>query len=148
MQFRFRISFTLFCSSIILFGNQLLVSAQEQATETQSTPATTEDKQPDESEAEADDLAEVLAGHSYHGNAFNEGPRQKAYLMGGTGNVHFRVCPSHPVGITCDPSVVNASPQIGQFGTTGSKRLKRLQLPKTSATVGRPRREEFSVRTE
>ena len=35
--------------------------------------------------------AEVLAGHSFHGEAFNEGPRQKAYLMGGTGNVHFPV---------------------------------------------------------
>lgn len=33
----------------------------------------------------------VLAGHSYHGEAFNEGPRQKAYLMGGTGNVRFPV---------------------------------------------------------
>lgn len=33
----------------------------------------------------------VLAGHSYHGEAFNEGPRQRAYLMGGTGNVHFPV---------------------------------------------------------
>lgn len=35
--------------------------------------------------------AEVLAGHSYHGEAFNEGPRQKAYLMEGTGRVHFPV---------------------------------------------------------
>lgn len=29
------------------------------------------------------------AGHSYHGEVFNEGPRQKAYLMEGTGNVTF-----------------------------------------------------------
>ena len=36
-------------------------------------------------------LKEVLEGHSEHGGAFNEGPRQKAYLMGGTGNVHFPV---------------------------------------------------------
>src|SRR5688572_16105069 len=28
-------------------------------------------------------------GHSYHGEVFNEGPRQKAYLMEGTGNVTF-----------------------------------------------------------
>ncbi len=33
--------------------------------------------------------AEVLAGHSYHGDSFNEGPRQAAYLMKGMGNVHF-----------------------------------------------------------
>lgn len=32
---------------------------------------------------------ETLAGHSYHGDAFNEGPRQKAYLIAGTGNVSF-----------------------------------------------------------
>lgn len=36
-------------------------------------------------------LTEVLEGHSTHGEAFNEGPRQSAYLMGGTGNVHFPV---------------------------------------------------------
>lgn len=40
--------------------------------------------------ADADEtLAEVLAGHSYHGEAFNEGPRQSAYQMGGTGSVEF-----------------------------------------------------------
>lgn len=33
---------------------------------------------------EKDPLAEVLRGHSFHGEAFNEGPRQKAYLMGST----------------------------------------------------------------
>lgn len=38
-----------------------------------------------------DDMEETLAGHSYHGEAFNEGPRQHAYLMGGTGDVHFPV---------------------------------------------------------
>ena len=30
---------------------------------------------------------ELLAGHSAHGEAFNEGPRQAAYLMPGMGNV-------------------------------------------------------------
>lgn len=33
--------------------------------------------------------SEILAGHSSHGESFNEGPRQAAYLMSGTGNVHF-----------------------------------------------------------
>ena len=32
-----------------------------------------------------------LEGHSYHGEAFNEGPRQRAYLMGGTGDVNLPV---------------------------------------------------------
>ena len=39
---------------------------------------------------------EVLAGHSSHGEAFNEGPRQKAYLMEGTGKVHFRATTDSP----------------------------------------------------
>ncbi len=34
---------------------------------------------------------EVLAGHSMHGDAFNEGPRQAAHLMGGTGKVNFPI---------------------------------------------------------
>ena len=33
--------------------------------------------------------AAVLPGHSAHGESFNEGPRQRAYLMGQTGNVSF-----------------------------------------------------------
>lgn len=40
--------------------------------------------------------AGVLAGHSMHGDAFNEGPRQRAYLMRGTGNVHFAITTKVP----------------------------------------------------
>ena len=40
---------------------------------------------------EKDSLAEVLAGHSYHGSAFNEGARQGARILGGTGKVDFEV---------------------------------------------------------
>src|SRR6185295_19217881 len=36
-------------------------------------------------------------GHSTHGEAFNDGPRQKAYLMGDTGNVHFAVTTTVPM---------------------------------------------------
>ena len=39
---------------------------------------------------------EPLEGHSYHGEAFNEGPRQAAYLMENPGNVHFPVTSDHP----------------------------------------------------
>ena len=35
-------------------------------------------------------------GHSLHGEAFDEGPRQRAYLMGGTGAVHFPVTTKAP----------------------------------------------------
>ncbi len=40
--------------------------------------------------------SDLPIGHSQHGEAFNEGPRQKAYLMGGTGNVTFPVTSDHP----------------------------------------------------
>src|SRR6478752_5678971 len=32
-----------------------------------------------------------LPGHSYHGEVFDEGPRQKAYLMTGMPKIHFPV---------------------------------------------------------
>jgi peroxiredoxin len=51
--------------------------------------AAAQEKPVEASDAPTDE--QVLAGHSYHGEAFNEGPRQQAYLMGGTGNVHFPV---------------------------------------------------------
>ena len=44
-----------------------------------------------------DQTGDVLAGHSYHGEAFNEGPRQKAYLMNGLGRVHFPVTTEDPL---------------------------------------------------
>ena len=48
---------------------------------------------------QADDDAEksLPAGHSNHGEAFNEGPRQKAYLMGGTGDVSFPATCAKPI---------------------------------------------------
>ena len=36
------------------------------------------------------------AGHSWHGETFNEGPRQRAYLMGNTGPVNFPVTTASP----------------------------------------------------
>ncbi len=39
----------------------------------------------------AEEESGPLAGHSMHGDAFNEGPRQKAFLMGQTGRVHFPI---------------------------------------------------------
>jgi peroxiredoxin len=39
----------------------------------------------------------VLAGHSQHGDTFDEGPRQKAYLIGKTGNVKFPVTTQVPL---------------------------------------------------
>ncbi len=51
---------------------------------------------PEEPEAEQEDPDELPAGHSAHGEVFNEGPRQRAYLMGGTGAVSFAVSSKHP----------------------------------------------------
>lgn len=33
----------------------------------------------------------LAAGHSQHGEAFNDGPRQAPYLMGGTGKISFSI---------------------------------------------------------
>jgi peroxiredoxin len=42
--------------------------------------------------ADADETTDdITAGHSNHGDAFNEGPRQAAYLMGDTGAVTFPI---------------------------------------------------------
>jgi peroxiredoxin/tetratricopeptide (TPR) repeat protein len=40
--------------------------------------------------------APPAAGHSWHGETFNEGPRQRAYLMGNTGPVNFPVTSASP----------------------------------------------------
>src|SRR6266404_1821762 len=46
----------------------------------------------------ADKLEETepAAGHSLHGEAFNEGPRQSAVLMPGTGKVELKITTRHP----------------------------------------------------
>ena len=41
--------------------------------------------------------AELAAGHSMHGEAFNEGPRQAAYLMEGMGTIQFDISTSQPL---------------------------------------------------
>ena len=38
---------------------------------------------------------QLLAGHSYHGEVFNKGPRQAAYAMSGTGRVDFPINSEH-----------------------------------------------------
>ena len=58
-------------------------------------PVKATDPNAEPTDAEKTD-AEVLAGHSSHGEAFNAGPRQKAYLMQGTGDIHFPVTSEQP----------------------------------------------------
>lgn len=74
---------------LLVTGN---LFGQEEKTEPSSekTPGVLTDSEKEDS------LKEILAGHSYHGDAFNEGPRQSAYLMGGTGAVKFSVTSKNP----------------------------------------------------
>ena len=58
-----------------------------------ATTAFGQEDSPATSEAQPEELK---AGHSIHGEAFNEGPRQAAYLMEGTGPIHFHVTSDHP----------------------------------------------------
>ena len=74
-----RLGFASFCS--LLLGT-CLVLAEDAKESDGATP---------------DDAADLLAGHSAHGEAFNEGPRQSAYLMDGVGRVRFPVTTKDPM---------------------------------------------------
>ena len=58
---------------------------------------------PTKPDASAAEPAAILPGHSIHGEAFDEGPRQRAYLMGtagstaATGGVHFPITTKDPL---------------------------------------------------
>lgn len=47
--------------------------------------------------ADEEKKSNVPTGHSAHGEVFNEGPRQKAYLMEGTGKVHLPITTRVPL---------------------------------------------------
>lgn len=53
-------------------------------------PLSAEETNSSKPKGEAASPEELPAGHSLHGDSFNEGPRQAAYLMSGTSNVHFQ----------------------------------------------------------
>ncbi len=52
-----------------------------------------------EGDSEVSDIEKLPEGHSSHGEFFNEGPRQAAYLMGGTGRIDFDVTSESPEAI-------------------------------------------------
>ncbi|MEX2142606.1 MAG: redoxin domain-containing protein [Pirellulales bacterium] len=85
-------------AALLLGGSALdVVVGQEAAPALSARPA---DKPA--SPAVVDEIAEppkndLPAGHSMHGEAFNDGPRQAAYLMGGTGKVHLSISTKSPV---------------------------------------------------
>ncbi len=70
----------------------LLLSGPAAAQEPAEKPAEAQpaEAKPDEKPAEAETAAAgPLPGHSYHGEVFDQGPRQKAYLMPGMPKIHF-----------------------------------------------------------
>lgn len=82
---RLSTSFTL----ILIFGLIVSSCVGQEITEEVSDPTNLTDEA-------ADEVDKILAGHSYHGEVFNKGPRQQAYLMGGTGCVTFAVTTEDP----------------------------------------------------
>lgn len=62
------------------------------ANESKSTATKAEEKKPEEKPGEAATTAAgPLPGHSYHGEVFDDGPRQGAYLVPGMPRIHFPV---------------------------------------------------------
>ena len=61
---------------------------EKQEAKPEATPTQEGAKATDENE---ENTAGPLSGHSYHGEAFNEGPRQRAYLIPGMSNVDFPI---------------------------------------------------------
>ncbi|MCA8999994.1 MAG: redoxin domain-containing protein [Planctomycetaceae bacterium] len=82
----------------------VFIAGSVPAEETKGEEAKPEEAQADDTKAE--DAEDPVAGHSYHGEVFNEGARQAAYLMGGTGNVHFEAtCESDEVQKLIDQGI-------------------------------------------
>ena len=48
-------------------------------------------------EDQKDPAKDKNPGHSFHAQAFNEGPRQAAYLMQGMGNIHWKISTENPM---------------------------------------------------
>lgn len=94
---------------VLIALSPLAASAAENKTRPDAAPAIVEktpdsaeastDKKPEEKNATAAPPAEktIEPGHSMHGEVFNEGPRQKAYLMPGVPPIHFPITTKVPL---------------------------------------------------
>ncbi|MEX0793851.1 MAG: hypothetical protein WD045_11995, partial [Pirellulaceae bacterium] len=76
---------------LLCVGTSPLWAESPAADSTPASAGSTEQEQPPAEQPEAADEEEWHPGHSLHGESFNTGPRQQAYLMGGTGAVDFPV---------------------------------------------------------
>jgi peroxiredoxin len=91
--------FSILCvgSALVLFsasGSVTRAAEEGLKTEAAKPQAETPVKDAEEIPSADESQAGPLAGHSLHGEAFNEGPRQKAHLMQGTGPIQFNVTTS------------------------------------------------------
>ena len=85
---------TLLC---LFIGTSMLWSQEVKRAEAATVQDADEAAQETPAEvASEENQAGPLAGHSYHGEAFNEGPRQQAYLIPGMANVHFPITTKEP----------------------------------------------------
>lgn len=80
-------AFALLCCSAATVN----VQAQEKASAAAPVEDKAETKSDGKETSEEEKEADPLEGHSFHGEIFNEGPRQAAYLMDGVGEVKFDV---------------------------------------------------------
>ncbi len=79
-------------TSIALIAMNLIGSQRAAASQEAALPVVAVEKPTEPTPAEATPSDELpKEGHSFHGEVFNEGPRQSAYLMGGCGVVKFPV---------------------------------------------------------
>ena len=69
------------------------------------------------------------AGHSYHGEVFNEGPRQAAVLIPGTGEVHLEVTTKSEEARRFFPQVVGQPPGYWFFEAERSLREASKPVP-------------------
>ncbi len=80
--------------SFLAFGIPLVAQDSVPSQSTDSKPGVPESDGKAKEEKPADPSATPagpLPGHSYHGEVFDEGPRQRAYLMTGMPKIHFPV---------------------------------------------------------
>ena len=75
----------------------LLSAAPLLAAEKNKRPAAPDKPAAEAAETKQAQPDEILPGHSSHGEAFNEGPRQKPYLMGTLADVHFPITTRVPL---------------------------------------------------
>jgi len=85
---------------LLVWAASSIANAQETVAPPQVEPpkvAPTKDAAADTKPADKDQAVESgpLAGHSNHGEIFNEGARQHAYLMSGMSNVQFKITTSN-----------------------------------------------------